>query len=215
MATWTQAAPVRAVSGPGGRTIPGAWRIRDRWCRSSRKRGSGVALFEDGEIGAIRTDRAHPREAIQRLGDAGTPHAEAPAVDLMRNRHLIGFGPVGRQLGYDAVRRWRRVERVRRSRVDRWLLDPDQSQTKFMGVIFLIRALPFLNMDIASYVVGVTRLSFWRYALANFLGMLPFKFQVVLLDDRLAQSGSHSTLIIMALVAVALLPVVARAAWIW
>ena len=61
----------------------------------------------------------------------------------------------------------------------------------------------------------MTHIRFWRYALANFLGMLPFNFLIVLLGDRLARSGSHSTLIIMALVGLALLPVLARAIWTW
>lgn len=86
------------------------------------------------------------------------------------------------------MRWWRWLDRVRRSRVGRWLLDSNQSQNKLMGVVFVVRALPFLNMDIVSYVAGVTRLAFWRYALVNFLGMLPFNFLVVVLGDRLARS---------------------------
>ncbi len=52
-----------------------------------------------------------------------------------------------------------------------------------MGVVFQARALLFLNLDIVTYVAGVPSLSFWRYALANFLGMLLCNILVVFLSD--------------------------------
>ena len=47
------------------------------------------------------------------------------------------------------------------------------SQNTLMGIVFATRLLPFLSFDIVSYFAGLTKLSFWRFALATLAGIAP------------------------------------------
>lgn len=50
------------------------------------------------------------------------------------------------------------------------------SQNTLMGFVLITRLMPFLSFDIISYAAGLTKLMFWRFLLATFLGILPASF---------------------------------------
>jgi len=54
----------------------------------------------------------------------------------------------------------------------KWL----QSENNLMLVVGLSRLLPFISFDIVSYAAGLTSLSYWRFALATLLGIIPASF---------------------------------------
>jgi uncharacterized membrane protein YdjX (TVP38/TMEM64 family) len=45
-----------------------------------------------------------------------------------------------------------------------------------MTTVFISRLLPFVSFDLVSYAAGLTVLSFARFALATFTGILPASF---------------------------------------
>ena len=76
--------------------------------------------------------------------------------------------------------------------------------------LFVIRAVPFLNMDVVSYAAGLTLLSIWPYALVTCVDMLPFNLLVVFLGDHVVSGEGHRTLIWVALGGLLALPVLAK-----
>ncbi len=54
----------------------------------------------------------------------------------------------------------------------KWL----QSENNMMLVVGLSRLLPFISFDVVSYAAGLTSLSYWRFALATLLGIIPASF---------------------------------------
>lgn len=50
------------------------------------------------------------------------------------------------------------------------------SQNTLMLIIFLTRLAPFISFDIISYAAGLTQLTFFRFILASFFGILPISF---------------------------------------
>jgi uncharacterized membrane protein YdjX (TVP38/TMEM64 family) len=70
----------------------------------------------------------------------------------------LGHGPVERLLGEKA---------------DYGLLD---SQNALTLTVFVSRLLPFVSFDAMSYAAGLSRLQFWRFALATMAGILPASF---------------------------------------
>ncbi|MGE3376516.1 MAG: TVP38/TMEM64 family protein [Vicinamibacteria bacterium] len=79
---------------------------------------------------------------------------------------LLAFG-LARLLGRDALQRWL-GQRLPRTRLG--------SQGYLMAIVFVSRLLPFISFDVVSYAAGLTSLTFWRFALATFAGILPASF---------------------------------------
>lgn len=79
---------------------------------------------------------------------------------------LLAFG-LARLLGRDALQRWL-GQRLPRTRLG--------SQGSLMAIVFVSRLLPFISFDVVSYAAGLTSLTFWRFALATFAGILPASF---------------------------------------
>ena len=121
---------------------------------------------------------------------------------------------IARRLGYDAVRRRGWIDRVRQTRWGAWLLKRGRSQNRLSAAVFLARAAPFVNLDAVSYVAGVTRIRFWRYALASFAGLAPYNFVFAYLGDRLVGASTKTVALILALTALlAVLPLALRPLW--
>lgn len=78
---------------------------------------------------------------------------------------------LARWLGYGAVRRWWPAAA---SVLDR--LGEKRSQLWLTAVVFGSRLVPFISFDAVSYAAGLTPLSFWRFAVATFAGVLPISF---------------------------------------
>jgi uncharacterized membrane protein YdjX (TVP38/TMEM64 family) len=79
---------------------------------------------------------------------------------------LIAFG-LARFLGHDALRR------VFGTRVDVGLFG---SQTALTATVFASRLMPFMSFDMISYAAGLSRLHFWRFAVATLAGVIPASF---------------------------------------
>ena len=80
-----------------------------------------------------------------------------------------------------------------------------------MLAVFLSRAVPFVNLDIFSYVAGITRLTLWRFTLATLAGLVPYNFLIVYLGDRMAGVGADRTVLMALLVGgLVLAPVLIR-----
>lgn len=79
---------------------------------------------------------------------------------------LIAFG-LARLLGRDAIERWFG------DRIDMSLLG---SQNALTLTVLVSRLLPFVSFDLVSYAAGLSRLHFWRFALATLAGVIPAAF---------------------------------------
>ncbi|SHI46330.1 Uncharacterized membrane protein YdjX, TVP38/TMEM64 family, SNARE-associated domain [Palleronia salina] len=67
----------------------------------------------------------------------------------------------------------RTVERILGDKADYGLLG---SQNALTLTVFASRLLPFVSFDAMSYAAGLSRLHFWRFALATLAGILPASF---------------------------------------
>lgn len=65
------------------------------------------------------------------------------------------------------------VERLLGEKADYGLLG---SQNALAFTVFVSRLLPFVSFDAMSYAAGLSRLHFWRFALATMAGILPASF---------------------------------------
>lgn len=103
-------------------------------------------------------------------------------------------------LGYDFVCRW-----LSRKRLD--YLTQKRSQNRLMGIVFLTRLVPFISFDAVSYASGLTPLSFWRFIIASFAGVMPISFLLTFFGGQLTTLDSRWTLITTILVGgITLLP---------
>lgn len=93
---------------------------------------------------------------------------------------------LSRFLGYDFLRNWF-GEKITRGMVG--------SQNFLMLSVFASRLLPFISFDIVSYVAGLTPLSFWRFAIATFAGILPASFLLAHFGSELAADETDRILV--------------------
>ncbi len=80
---------------------------------------------------------------------------------------LIAFA-IARWLGRDAVRHWLAGSALGGRFTG--------SQALLMWLVFVSRLMPFVSFDMVSYAAGLSALSFWRFAVATFAGILPASF---------------------------------------
>lgn len=96
---------------------------------------------------------------------------------------LIAFG-VARYLGRDPLVKWFGPK------VDAGLLG---SQNALTWAVFLSRLMPFVSFDLMSYAAGLSKLHFWRFALATLAGIIPASFVLAHLGQT-AGSGDASAM---------------------
>ena len=114
---------------------------------------------------------------------------------------LAAFG-LARLLGREGVQRWFG------DRLAGGLLG---SQTALMGIVLVSRLLPFISFDIVSYAAGLTALSFWRFAVATLLGIVPASFLLAHFGSEMAASESDRIMVsILALGVITLIPVAVK-----
>ena len=91
---------------------------------------------------------------------------------------------IARWLGRDALRRWFG------DKLDMGLLG---SQNALMLTVFTSRLMPFVSFDMLSYAAGLTRLQFWRFALATLAGLLPASFVLAHLGSQITETATGGT----------------------
>lgn len=50
------------------------------------------------------------------------------------------------------------------------------TQDALMMYVFISRLIPFISFDLVSYAAGLTTLTFWRFVVATFFGLIPASF---------------------------------------
>lgn len=114
---------------------------------------------------------------------------------------LAAFG-VARWLGGETLRRWFG------ERLSLGLLG---SQNALMGIVLVSRLLPFISFDIVSYAAGLTPLSFWRFAIATLVGIVPASFLLAHFGGEMATGESDRIMIsVLALGAITLIPLAVK-----
>jgi len=113
-----------------------------------------VVCRTDSDAAYQRCFRARLR-SVQRNGDLP---CWVPSSDLLLLFYLA------RVLGREAVRR---------KLGDNPVFSATGSQRFLFMAVTLTRLIPLFSFALISYAAGVTAISFWRYALATTLGMLP------------------------------------------
>ena len=53
--------------------------------------------------------------------------------------------------------------------------------------------MPFVSFDMVSYAAGLTRLQFWRFALATLAGLLPASFVLAHLGSQITETATGGT----------------------
>lgn len=114
---------------------------------------------------------------------------------------LAAFG-IARLIGYDILRRWFG---------DRLSAGLFGSQNTLMIIVFASRLLPFVSFDLMSYAAGLTVLSFWRFAIATFAGIIPASFLLAHVGGEMATGETERIMIsALALGAITILPIAVK-----
>ncbi|NQU03722.1 MAG: TVP38/TMEM64 family protein [Syntrophaceae bacterium] len=111
---------------------------------------------------------------------------------------LVAF-TIGRLAGYEVLSRWfgRRLEMG--------LLG---SQNALTAIVLIGRSLPFISFDILSYAAGLTPLSFWRFAVATFAGIIPISFLLTHFGSELGSADMQRvSATVLALGGITLIPI--------
>lgn len=109
---------------------------------------------------------------------------------------------LARLLGREVVQRWFG---------DRLSVGLLGSQTALTGIVLVSRLLPFISFDIVSYAAGLTTLSFWRFAVATLVGIVPASFLLAHFGSEMATNESDRIMVsILALGVITLIPVAAK-----
>ena len=106
---------------------------------------------------------------------------------------------IARTAGIDVTRRWLG---------NHYEKDLSGSHNMLMVIIFISRLLPFISFDMISYAAGVTSLSFLRFAIATFAGIIPASFLLAHFGSELASAEFRSITITLFLLAVISLGIV-------
>ncbi len=109
---------------------------------------------------------------------------------------------IARLLGVDLLQKW-------------FSVNPDKSligsQNALMGIVFASRLMPFISFDVMSYAAGLTSLTFWRFALATFAGIIPASFLLAHFGSKLtAEDSEHIAITILLLGMITVLPFIGK-----
>lgn len=72
------------------------------------------------------------------------------------------------------------------------------SQALLMWLVFVSRLMPFVSFDMVSYAAGLSALTFWRFAVATFAGILPASFLLAHLGGEIASQRPAGALWLVA-----------------
>jgi uncharacterized membrane protein YdjX (TVP38/TMEM64 family) len=76
---------------------------------------------------------------------------------------------------------------------NRWSLNRFTTQNSLMVIIFISRLVPFLSFDLISYAAGLTPITFWRFALAISLGLIPTSFLLAHFGGEMVEADFQTT----------------------
>ena len=114
---------------------------------------------------------------------------------------MAAFG-LARFVGHETVHRWFG------GRLSVGLIG---SQNALMGIVFVSRLLPFLSFDVVSYAAGLTVLSFWRFAIATLVGVVPTSFLLAHFGSEMVTGESNRILFsVLALGGMTMIPIGAK-----
>lgn len=105
----------------------------------------------------------------------------------------VGAFWIARCVGYETLRCWAPARRMLHK------LDDGRSQTRLMAIIFFSRLVPFISFDAVSYVAGLTPLTFWRFSLATFAGVLPVSFALAYFGDQITGASYETAMLFLLL----------------
>ncbi len=121
---------------------------------------------------------------------------------------------VGAEIGALAafgIARWLGAETLRRWFGDRLKVGFMGSQNKLTMIVLVSRLLPFISFDIISYAAGLTVITFWRFAAATLVGIVPASFLLAHFGGEMATGESDRILIsVVALGAITLIPLAVK-----
>ena len=110
-----------------------------------------------------------------------------------------------------AIARWLGGETLRRWFGDRLSVGLLGSQNALMGIVLVSRLLPFISFDIVSYAAGLSVLSFWRFAIATLVGIVPTSFLLTHFGGEMATGESDQIMIsVLALGVITLIPLAVK-----
>jgi uncharacterized membrane protein YdjX (TVP38/TMEM64 family) len=75
----------------------------------------------------------------------------------------------------------------------RWSLSRFTTQNYLTAIIFVSRLVPFLSFDLISYAAGLTPITFWRFALATLLGLIPTSFLLAHFGGEMVEADIQTT----------------------
>lgn len=112
---------------------------------------------------------------------------------------LVAFS-ISRLLGYEVMQK-RFGDRVKYKYL--------HSKEHLMFIIFVTRLIPFISFDIISYAAGLTKISYFQFALATFAGILPASFLLAHFGGELASDDTQRmTITILLLGTITLIPII-------
>lgn len=115
----------------------------------------------------------------------------------------LAFG-LARQVGLDSIRK-------SQNPILKAIAAP-RSQWSLMAIVFASRLIPFISFDAVSYAAGLTVLSFPRFAVATFLGVIPASFVLTALGAGMTDADMSWPLLAL-LGGITLIPVIGK--WLW
>jgi len=89
---------------------------------------------------------------------------------------------IARLLGFDFISRWFATKPL-----GNWI----GSQNALMGIVFFSRLLPFVSFDFISYAAGLTKLHFWRFAIATVAGIAPASYLLAHFGEALSSTDTN------------------------
>ena len=110
---------------------------------------------------------------------------------------------LARRLGRETLARWLKGRAAR--------IDERIGARGFTTVLF-VRLIPNVPYDLQNIALGVSRVRFWPYALATFLGILPASFAFVYVGDSLTSPARTWKLVLAVLLVVVVVWVQRRVA---
>ena len=98
---------------------------------------------------------------------------------------LIAF-MLARALGHGMLQRWF-GDRINAGHLG--------SQNALMLMVFGSRLLPFVSFDLMSYAAGLSKLRFWRFAVATLAGIIPASFFLTHLGGEAAAGNAKGAML--------------------
>ncbi len=85
------------------------------------------------------------------------------------------------------------------------------SQNALMWAVCVSRLIPFISFDVVSYAAGITAITFWRFAMATFVGIIPASFLLAHFGSEMASADTQRiTVTVILLGGITLIPLLTK-----